>query len=296
MLTRKRIMKVAIETVSGTKVAGTAACLVEDLEIKPTAPFQQRLGGGLYLGKNAAGVLGERSGMCSFKIELRSTAGVTFTMAKAQYKELTLGDRDGLQIYDAQVDLNNSSGNDFLTIAKGAGTLGSGLDELFKASGFILTSTTYGPHSVQDDQKTLSIDVWEDGVKKGLAGAQGKMTVEVESGKRVMLKFEFLGVWQTPSAEAMPAFAPGTTAVQRAQGGAFTIGGTAKKISKMTIEVGQNVVPRMDVNAAGGIAYYSITDYDPTAGFDLEAEAVGTYDINAIWLAGTEAAIVLTTA
>lgn len=296
MLTRKRVMKVALETTSGTKVDGTAACLVEDLEIKQTAPFQARLGAGVYLGKNAPGVLGERSGVCSFKVELRSSAAVTFTMAKAQYKELALGDREGLQIYDAQVDLNNSSGNDFLTIAKGAGTLGSGLDELFKAAGFVLASTTYSPHSVQADQKTLSIDVWEDGVKKGLAGAQGKMTVEVETGKRVMLKFEFSGIWVAPVAEALPAFSPGTTAVQRAQGGTFTIGAAAKKISKLTIDVGQQVVPSMDVNAAGGIAHYVITDYDPTASFDLEAEAVGTYDINGIWLAGTEAAIVFATA
>jgi hypothetical protein len=296
MLSKLRMMKVTIETTAGTKVAGTTACLVEDLEIKPTAPFDQRPGGGIYLGKNYPGVLGERSGSCSFKMELRSSAGVTFTMPKAQYTELSLGDREGLQIYDAKVDLNNSSGNDFLTINKGAGTLGSGIDECLKAVGFVLASTTYSPHSVQANQKTLSIDVWEDGVKKGLAGAQGKMTIEVETGKRVMLNFEFSGVWVAPVAEALPAFAPGTTAVQRAQGGTFTVGGTAKKISKLTIDVGQKVAPRMDVNAAGGIANYDITDYDPTASFDIEAEAVGTYDINGIWLAGTEAAIVLVTA
>jgi hypothetical protein len=296
MLTRKRVIKVALEATAGTKVAGTAACLVEDLEIKATSPFQQRKASGLYLGNNAVGVLGERSGTCTFTMELRSSAGVTFTMPKMQYKELSGGDREGLMIYEASGQLNNSSGDDFLTIAKGAGTLGSGIDECLKACGFVLTSTTYGPHSVQDNQKTISIDVWEDGKKKGLAGAQGKCTIEIETGKRVLLKFEFSGIWQAPTAEALPAYAPGTTAVLRAQGGTFTIGAAAKKISKMSIDVGQVVVPRYDVNAAGGIAYYTITDYDPTISFDPEAEAVGTYDIDGIWLAGTEAAVVFAAA
>jgi len=296
MLSRKRCIKVTLENPSGTKVAGATACLVEDLEIKPTAPFQERKGSGLFLGNNAPGVLGERTGTCSFSMELRSSAAVTFTMAKVQYKEIAGGDRDGLMIHDISGVLNNSSGNDWLTINKGAGTLGSGIDECLKAAGFVLNSTTYSPHSVQADQKTLSIDVWEDGVKKGLAGAQGKCTVEVETGKRVMLKFEFSGIWQVPVAEALPAFAPGTTAVLRAQGGTFTVATAAKQVSKLTIDLGQQVVPRMDINAAGGVAHYVITDYDPSCSFDLEAEAIATYDANAAWLAGTEAAIVFAAA
>jgi hypothetical protein len=229
-------------------------------------------------------------------MELRSSAGVTFTAAKMQYKEVNGADRDGILTYDINGQLNNSSGNDFLTIAVGAGTLGSGIDECLKAVGFVLSSTTYSPHSTQANQKTLSIDVWEDGIKKGLAGAQGKMTIEAEAGKRVMLKFEFTGIWQVPAADALPAFAPGTTAVLRAQGGTFTIGAAAKKISKLTIDVGQEVVPRFDVNATGGVAHYLITDYSPTISFDPEAELPAAYDINGIWLAGTEAAVVFAAA
>jgi hypothetical protein len=114
MLSRKRVIKVALEDTSGTKVAGTAAVLAEDLEIKAASPFEARSGAGLVLGRTVPGILGERIGTCSFTVELRSSAGVTFTLAKAQYKELSLGDREGLQIYDAQCQLNNSSGNDWL--------------------------------------------------------------------------------------------------------------------------------------------------------------------------------------
>ncbi|RKY05686.1 MAG: hypothetical protein DRP56_08730, partial [Planctomycetota bacterium] len=97
---------------------------------------------------------------------------------------------------------------------------------------------------------------------------------------------------QAPIDEAMPAFAPSTTTPLRMQGGTFTIGAAAKKISKFSLEVGGAVVAQPDVNAASGVASYIITDFDPAVGFDLEAELVASYDINGIWLAGTEAAVV----
>jgi len=296
MLTKKRIIKIAIETTPGTKVSGSVPVLVEDLEIKPTSPFEQRAGGGLYLGNTVPGTLGELTGTCSFTVELRSSAGVTFTMPKAQYKEISEGERDGLIVYEASAQLNNSSGDDWLTINKSTGTLGSGIDELLKTSGFVLSSTTYSPHSVLANQKTLSIDVWEDGIKKGLAGAQAKMSVEFDTGKRVLLKFEYSGIWQAPVDEALPSFSPGSTAVLHARGGTFTIGGVAKKISKLSLDCGQQIAPRPDVNATSGIAYYSITNYDPVVSFDPEAELVASYDIHGIWLAGTEAAIVFSAA
>ena len=296
MLYRKRIVKLAVEDAAGTKVAGTAALITEDLQITPAAPFEQRPAGGLSLGNNVAGVLGERIGTCSFKCELRSTAAVTLTMPKAQYRELTPGDRDGLMIYEATAQLNNNSGSDWLSIAVAAGTLGSGLDEVLKACGFALTSTTYAPAATLAAQKTVSIDVWEDGVKKGLAGAMGTLTLEIETGKRVMLNVELSGIWQTPVDEELPAFAPNASAVLHARGGAFTVATGEKLISRASIECGQQVTPRYDINAASGVKHYSVTDFDPTIGFDPESELVAAYDINGIWLAGTESAIVLTAA
>lgn len=296
MLHKKRIIKVTSESVPGTHEAGATDVLTEDLVCRPTGPFEARSGGGLYLGHTTPGYVGENTGMASFTVELRSTAAITFTAAKMQYRELTPGERNGLMIHDVTAQLNNSSGNDWLTIAVGAGTLGSGIDLLLKACGFALNSTTYSPHSVLGDQDTLSIDCWEDGKKKTLAGCQGKMTVEFETGKRVLLKFEFSGVAYTESDEALPAFAPGTTAVLRAAGGAFTLATAKKKISRLTLDCGQNVIPRHDVNAASGVAYYSITDFDPTVSFDLESELVATYNIHGIWRAHTEGAMVFTAA
>ena len=248
LLTRKRVIKVAIETVKGTKVAGTQAILVFDPEINPTAPFEERNGSGLYRGQSETGILGERSGSCSFSVEMRST---------------------------------------------GAAAMEAGLAILLQACGLKKTVEVYQVHSAPADDKTISIDVWEDGVKKGLAGASGNVTFEGETGKRMMCNFEFTGVWQTPTDEALPAHSPSTTIPMRLQGGTFTLAGNSIKIGKFSLDMGNNVVNRMDVDATGGIAYAMITDIAPALSLDPEADLVAGYDYFGVWLAGTEAAVSL---
>ena len=249
LLTRKRVIKVALEGAGtkGTKVAGTQAILVFDLDIKPTAPFSERKGTGLYRGHAETGVLEERSGTCTFSAELRGTAGA----------------------------------------------MEAGLAILLQACGLDQTLEVYQVHSVPANDLTLSIDVWEDGVKKGLAGASGNVTFEGTAGKRMMCNFEFSGIWQATIDEALPAYAPSTDPPIRVQGGTFTLGGESIKINSFSLNMGCNVVMRADADGVGGIAHYHITDYDTVLSIDPEADKVAGYDFNGIWLAGTEAAVSL---
>jgi hypothetical protein len=145
------------------------------------------------------------------------------------------------------------------------------------------------------DQKTISIDVWEDGQKKGLAGAMGEATIEPdqETG-RMMASFDFQGIWQAPVDEALPAFAPSTTLPLMLKNGVFTLDAVTQYISNFRLSLGCKVAPRRDVTPAAGILHYLITDFDgPMLDIDPEAALVATYDYNGIWLAGTEKAISL---
>lgn len=248
LLTRKRVIKVVLESPKGSKAAGTEAILVFDLEINPTSPFEERKGSGLYRGHTVKGVHGERSGVCSFKCELR---------------------------------------------ANGSGGMDAGLAILLQACGLKKTSETYQVHSTHASDETISIDVWEDGVKKGLGGASGNVTFEGDTGKRMFCNFEFSGVWQAPVDDALPAYAPGSTAPMLIQGGTFTLAGESIKIGRFSLNMGTNPIPRMDVDSTGGIAYYAITDYNSVIGLDPEADLVAGYDYHAAWLAGTEVAVSL---
>jgi len=249
LLTRKRVIKVILEATKGTKLAGTQALLVFDLEINPTSPFEERKGTGLYRGHGQAGIHGERSGRCSFTAELRG---------------------DGSQGLEA------------------------GLAILLQACTLAKTVEVYQVHSTHTNDKTISIDVWEDGVKKGLAGASGTVTFAGVTGKRMMLNFEFSGVWQAPVDEALPAYAPSTTRPMLIQGGTFTLAGESIKIGNFNLDMACVVVPRLDVDATGGIIYYMVTDYDgPIISLDPEADKIAGYDFYGAWLAGTEAAVSL---
>lgn len=249
LLTRKHVIKVILEAEKGTKLAGTQALLVYGLEIRPTAPFEERKGTGLYRGHAQTGVLGARSGSCSFSVELRGT---------------------------------------------GSQGMEPGVAILLQACGLAKTVEVYQVHSTHSNDKTISIDVWEDGVKKGLRGASGNVTFEGADGGRVMLNFELSGIWQAVIDEALPAFSPSTTAAMLMQGCTFTIATEAIKISRFSLNMGCVVVPRYDVDAVGGIIYYMVTDYDgPIIGMDPEADLVAGYDYNGVWLALTEAAVSL---
>lgn len=174
----------------------------------------------------------------------------------------------------------------------GASAIDAGILILLQAGG-LKDSTGYKPVSSVADQKTISIDVWEDGKKKGLAGAMGTLQIEADTGGKAYLVCEFMGIWQTPVDEALPAFAPSTEPPMYFKGGTFTVGGAAKKISKFSLDLGNQVVPEPDPNATEGLSSYIITDQDITLGFDPEAEAVADYDINGIWAAETEFAVVI---
>ena len=173
----------------------------------------------------------------------------------------------------------------------GSAGLDTALAILLTGCGFKQTLEVYNLHSTHSDQKTLSFDLWIEGLKKGLGGAMGNVTIEGEVGGRVMCNFEFSGVWQAPAPVAFPAYAPGTGSPAYLRSATLTLAGASVKISKFSLNMGCEVVPLNDQAAAGGIAYYLITDYDPVITLDPQEDTASA--IYAAWLAGTEVAVSL---
>lgn len=174
----------------------------------------------------------------------------------------------------------------------GTNAMDAGLSVLLQCCGLKNTAETYQVSSVVTNHKTCTINVFEDGKKKVLYGAMGNVAFEGETGKRMMCNFEFAGIWDTPTDVSLPAFTPGTEPPPILANGTFSIA-AARKVSRVSLNMGNDVVLRMDINAASGIAHAVIVDIDPVLSCDLEADLVATYDIHGIWLAGTEAAVSL---
>ncbi len=164
--------------------------------------------------------------------------------------------------------------------------LATGIPELLKACGLALTGAIYAPTSVPATQSTVTIVVYTDGKKKALAGAMGNVTISPENG-RIILDFEFKGVWQTPSDVALPT--PTFGAFQPLPWGhtsnVFTLAALAIRISSFTFKTGNAVVPRYN---CGKVLYYLISDRNPTIDLDLEADLVASGHVPYTdWLAGT---------
>ncbi len=87
----------------------------------------------------------------------------------------------------------------------GSSTEPAWADTFFPACGWVKTIGTYNPTSQEPgaNVKTLTIAVYEDGVRKTLAGCMGTFVVTLPTGRPGYIDWTFTGVWQAPSDVAL---------------------------------------------------------------------------------------------
>jgi hypothetical protein len=180
-----------------------------------------------------------------------------------------------------------------------AGTAPAWANVLLPSCGMTSSAGTFTPVSAWTAQKTATLAVLEDGLKKVLYGAMGTWTFHGEDGKPAYFEFDYKGIWAPPVDAAM--FTPQFTTVipPRFAGATLTIGGYTPTASKLTIAYGNTVALREDVTQVSGFISAIITDRKVTGSLDPETTAVSsqtgdetaTYDAFGIWIAGTTAAL-----
>ena len=172
---------------------------------------------------------------------------------------------------------------------KGNGTNNwdSGLAILLQCCGFSLTTSVLTPVSTVAAQYTCSIYLWEDGLLKLLSGASGNVTIDWEEGMPASANFSMQGIFAQQADASMPTFSPDTTTPSLMGSGTWTLGGDAIKISKLSLDM------RNELGLRGN--HYVITNRAPSATIDPEAQTTGAtgHDFNALWIAGTTAALSL---
>ncbi len=170
----------------------------------------------------------------------------------------------------------------------GAGGMELGLAILLQACGFLKTLEVYNTHSLFSAQKTITIEVWEDGVLKVLYGAGGTFTMEGEEGQRILFRFDFDGIYKDDSDEGVPAYSPSSAAPIMFGGGSFAYDGESQMISKFSLDAGMVVSPKQDVAGPGGVTYSFQSTHDPVVSWDPEANLVATDNVHGDWVAGNE--------
>lgn len=164
---------------------------------------------------------------------------------------------------------------------------------LFPGCGFVAATNVYTPRTAAPGSavKTLTIGVYEDGLLKSLAGAVGNFTINMPTGKKAFIEWEFQGVWQAPEDATLLAPTNPTTIPMRFANATCTWAGTDIKVSSVTLNAGNEIVMREDPSDVSGFISGIITNRNPRISADPESVLVATDDYYGDWIANTEGAL-----
>ncbi len=152
----------------------------------------------------------------------------------------------------------------------------------------VFTQRSEGPGS---NVKTGTLAVYENGLKKTLAGAVGNARWMNPSGERSSIEWSFQGVWQAVADTAILAPTYPADTIIRYASATTTLGGTALCVTNTNLDFGNNIHLRECASTAAGFVSGIITDAYPSVEINPESDLVANDDHYGDWLAGTEAAL-----
>ncbi len=171
------------------------------------------------------------------------------------------------------------------------------VNQYLQACGFAATldvtpgseKVTYKPAS--SGVPSLTIAAYVDGTIRVITGARGTVKFSGNVGEQLFAEFDFMGAYNavidgTILNPSLPMLDP-----PRLTGAQFTIGAFAPVLKTVSIDMGNKLAPREDMNSTSGYKSFMITDRDPSGSFDPEMELVATHDWYGRWKAGTSGAL-----
>ena len=151
------------------------------------------------------------------------------------------------------------------------------------------TSATYLPASSGISSATLA--VYLDGKAYKMWGARGNVQFMLEKGKPGVARFSFTGAnWSETDTALLSGVTIPTVTPNPFLSAALTIDGYAAMVSKVDIDLGNEVVLRPDANSASGHKSAVITGRAPTLSFDPENAAITAEDYLGNWATGAQMA------
>lgn len=126
--------------------------------------------------------------------------------------------------------------------------------------------------------KSVSIEIWKDGIKHVAPGALGSWKLIQEAGKVAFFEFSFKGLYNEPTDASHPAATPNTTDPPLVQSATLSMQGYIPVATKVEIDLGAKVVERADVTATGGLTGFMVTLFEPKGSVDPEAPTIAAHN------------------
>ena len=174
----------------------------------------------------------------------------------------------------------------------GAALQACGFTEVATAS----TNVTYAPTSTAlagfyGPGKSVTIEVWNDGIKHTAAGCMGDVKFSGEAGKLAYYEFRFMGKYAAPADTAAPSQTYVTSLPPVFESATLTLQTLAAVVTKVEWSTNNEVSLRADVSAATSVLGFLITARDPRGTVDPETESVATHDFFTRLVNGTEGSL-----
>lgn len=184
--------------------------------------------------------------------------------------------------------------HDIMVYACGLGS--SGLPywaELLKGCGGAFTSQTFAP--VANNGVGLTCALFRGSTTTArchkIAGAMANAVFTFRAGEVVPVRFSLMGKHITVATQTVPTVTHPTVIPPRFVSATFTIGGDTFQIDELEFDMGNQVIMREDPTDATGFRSAWIADRAPRVRISPEATPLATKDWEAIFNAGTTAAL-----
>ena len=322
MLTRRRQLAAKIESVEGTPetlAAADAKLLVENPLVDVDSPMHERNPVGSSLSK-VGDLAGKRASSLGFSMRLRGSGIATtdaewFKIIKAcgfevnALSSISIGAvasgpflhgetiTGGTSSATGRVVIETADGTTTLYFVAISGTFEDAETITGGTSGASATSAS-APSDAGKELKpisgpglvpSLTMATYEDGVKKSLKGARGKVKFNFKVGEPVVMEFEYSGAFGGAVDEALlSSIAHETTKPPVFLSALLSIGGYSAKIGELEIDWANVLGIRDDVNEAEGVLSYVISDRKPMGSFNPEMVTVSSHDFFGKWFANNE--------
>lgn len=186
----------------------------------------------------------------------------------------------------------------FMTYLTGDGAAGvpTWADVFLPACGWVESTQVFSPTTEPpgSNVKTITIGVYEDGVRKLLSGCAGTFRIVCTSGMPIQIEWTFTGVWQAPTDVALLSPTYDTNLPLRFASSTFTVGGSAPGcVQQISFDAGNNVIMRECPTTAAGYLAGLVSGRKVVGNMNPESRLVATENVFGDWLAGTERAISL---
>lgn len=175
----------------------------------------------------------------------------------------------------------------------GGGSTPAWASTFLPACGLKETTGTFAPLSEGPGSniKTITIGLYENGLKKTLRGAMGTAVFMFTAGQRVMIEFTFTGIYDAVADVSILAPTYPTATPLRFVSADLSLGSYTPIIREMRLDLGNTVVLREDANDPSGYISAIVTGRKIVGTMDPESKLVATEDSYGKWLSMTERAM-----